>query len=149
MAFRMSRWRGDELRQVIREANQRRLRAAAIVVQNRAKQLLSVAGTGIRSAAGVVPTPGKSRAKRIYGAFPSAPGEPPHKQTGRLRGSVTHEQGALDGKDVVRIGTNVQYGRRLELGTRKMAPRPWLRRALAEMRGQIRAIFQKSINLPR
>ena len=73
----------------------------------------------------------------VYGANPSKPGEPPHKQRGRLLGSVAWEVAGLVG----RAGTNLLYGRWLEIGTRNMAARPWLRRALAECRDQIRAIL--------
>lgn len=83
---------------------------------------------------------GGPRGKTRYGAFPSAPGEPPHKQTGRLRASVAYEvdEGTLTG----RVGTNVDYGKYLELGTKRgIAPRPWLRRALAESYGKIQEIL--------
>jgi len=37
------------------------------------------------------------------------------------------------GRDIIgRVGTNVEYARYLELGTKKMAPRPYLRRAIEE-----------------
>ena len=61
---------------------------------------------------------------------PSAPGEPPHVDIGRLRASVTHEVEETLLGVVGRVGTNVEYGRYLELGTSKMMPRPWLRPAL-------------------
>ncbi len=113
-------------------AARRKLEASAVVVQNRAKVLVSVAGTGQGRDA-------KGKFARIYNANPSAPGDPPHKQTGRLRASIARE---VDGPAMVaRVGTNVIYGRYLELGTRFMAPRPWLRRALAESWGDIRRIF--------
>lgn len=127
------RWDGDAVQARIRAATARRIAAACILVTNRAKQLLSVAGTG----AG----PG---GKRHYGSNPSLPGEPPHKQFGHLRRSVTRE---LDAARLVgRVGTNLKYGRWLELGTAKIAARPWLRRALAECRAAIRAIFAAPLN---
>lgn len=63
---------------------------------------------------------------------PSRPGEPPHVDTGRLRASITHEgpQPSDTGNErEVRVGTNVNYGRFLEQGTRFIEPRPWLRPA--------------------
>lgn len=57
---------------------------------------------------------------------PSRPGEPPRVDMGRLRSSITHEIVGMVG----RVGTNVKYGRYLELGTSKMLPRPWLIPAL-------------------
>lgn len=50
------------------------------------------------------------------GDNPSAPGEPPKKQTGRLFKSIVQET-SLDGDEVVtRVGTNVEYARALEFG---------------------------------
>jgi phage gpG-like protein len=105
------------------------LTRAAIEVERRAKELLSVPGTAFATAKG-------EKGKRLDDQVRSKPGEPPRKQTGRLRGSVTYE---VDAKSMVaRVGTNVLYGKALELGTKKgLAPRPWLRRALFEMKGKV------------
>ncbi|QQS25153.1 MAG: HK97 gp10 family phage protein [Actinomycetota bacterium] len=65
----------------------------------------------------------------------SAPGQPPAVDTGRLRSSITHELGAKGPVLVARVGTNVTYAKHLELGTSKMRPRPFLRPALAKVRG--------------
>jgi len=84
-----------------------------------------------------------AKSRRVYGAHPSAPGEPPRKQTGRLRASVAYEvdEAAL----TARVGTNLDYGLYLELGTmRGLAPRPWLRRALAESQARINVILGTS-----
>lgn len=75
----------------------------------------------------------------------AARGEAPHVQTGRLRASVAWEVVGA----VVRIGTNVLYGRRLELGTRKMLARPWLRRALREVQERIQTILAAPIRGPK
>lgn len=99
------KWNGPQLQALIDAEMKRRLNAAGIVVSNHAKELVSVPGPA-----------------------PSAPGEPFHTQTGRGRGSIAWEVSGM----VCRIGTNVRYLRWLELGTSKVAARPWLRRALAE-----------------
>lgn len=130
----VTKWNGEQAEALIRRAFARNLHAAAIVVKGRAKVLLSTAGTGTTQGAG-----GKTR--RVYGANPSAPGEPPHKQTGRLRASVAHEVDA--GSLRARVGTNVTYGKFLELGTSKMAARPWLRRALNESRARVVALLAR------
>lgn len=125
-------WHGDEAMQHVRSRAVGFLTRAAIEVSRRAKELLSIAGTAVRSKT----TRGGRKGSRQYNANPSKPGEPPHKQTGRLRASVTHE---VDAKTLeARVGTNVEYGRYLELGTKRgLAPRPWLRRALAECQSRI------------
>lgn len=58
--------------------------------------------------------------------------------TGRLRNSVTH---AVD-VDSVYIGTNVEYGPYVELGTHKMAARPFLRPAAQDHTTQYRSILK-------
>lgn len=81
------------------------------------------------------------KGRNVYGAFPSRPGQPPRKQTGTLQRSVTYEVNPTT--MTARVGTNIKYGRYLEFGTRKMAARPWLRRSLDEMRGEIKAIMRR------
>jgi len=63
---------------------------------------------------------------KTTGRRPSAPGQPPAVQTGRLRNSVVH-QPATASTLVARAGTNLAYGKFLEFGTsRGIAPRPWV-----------------------
>jgi len=50
--------------------------------------------------------------------------------TGQLRRSITTEVEINDKNIVGRVGTNVKYAPYVELGTRKMSPRPYLRPAL-------------------
>lgn len=132
-------WRGDEAIDHCRRRAVQLITRAAIEVTRRAKELLSVAGTARRTRA----AKGRRKGSRVYGATRSAAGEPPRKQTGRLRASVTYEvdERALS----ARVGTNVEYGKHLELGTRRgIAPRPWLRRALAECRAKIAALLSQA-----
>ncbi|GBF05847.1 hypothetical protein DAERI_060107 [Deinococcus aerius] len=69
---------------------------------------------------------------RTYGRHvASAPGDPPAVDTGRLRQSMT----ALQIKrGHWRVGTNVEYAIYLEFGTRRIAPRPFFRPAVARLR---------------
>ncbi len=114
----------------------RRITRSAIVVSREAKKLISTPGTGKRAKSGR----GKRKGSTRYGLLRSKPGAPPLKQTGRLRSSVAHE---VVSDDMARVGTNVDYGKFLELGTRKMAARPWLVRSLDAMRPAIAAILTK------
>lgn len=76
-------------------------------------------------------------------AFPPAslPGEPPRVRTGQLTRGVDQEtfRGRASGGVffTARVGTNLKKGFWLEVGTRRMAPRPWLRPALDNKRNQI------------
>lgn len=67
----------------------------------------------------------------IYPAIPgrrgsphqaSAPGQAPQSDTGTLANSAKWER---DAQGYV-VGTSIKYGLWLEVGTSKMAPRPWL-----------------------
>lgn len=60
---------------------------------------------------------------------------------GTLRGSITH---ISDGKAAY-IGTNVKYGKYVELGTVKMAARPYLRPAAADHAGTYRNIVKDEL----
>ncbi len=135
----VKKWKGAEAKARIRAGVARNLAAAAITVKNHAKRLISTPGT--------IPLGGQTRdsrgkfLRRKYGSNPSEPGNPPHKQTGHLRRSVAHE--VDEASLTARVGTNVRYGRWLELGTAAMAARPWLRRALNEKLAEVRAILAK------
>lgn len=64
---------------------------------------------------------------------PSKPGDPPHVDTGHLSGRSIFWRMKADGSLAVEIGVNVKYGIWLELGTSKMAARPYLRSTFMEM----------------
>lgn len=71
---------------------------------------------------------------RATGPPGSAPGDGPGVVTGRLRGSITWRLGVDGGSPYVDVGTAVFYAPFLELGTRFMAPRPFLVPALEAAR---------------
>lgn len=131
-------WRGEQYRKALEARVTRSLHVATIAVESRAKDLLSVPGTAPRGPAGRDKS-GRFTKAKVYGAIRSRPGEPPRKQLGHLRRSVAREVVSLKG----RVGTNVKYGRWLELGTGRMAARPWLRRSLAERKDAIRMAFRR------
>ena len=65
------------------------------------------------------------------------------KRTGNLQNSITHQQ--EDEKTEV-IGTNVEYAPYVELGTRKMAARPYLRPALENHIREYEAVLSGEIS---
>jgi HK97 gp10 family phage protein len=116
-------WHGDELLKVLASEMEKRLAVVGEVVR----------GEAVRSL----------RRKK----FPpsSLPNTTPAWRTGHLFRSVQYEVGK--GQFTVRIGTNVRYGLYLEVGTSKMAPRPWLRPALEKSRKRIVGILAKPLPL--
>lgn len=61
--------------------------------------------------------------------------------TGRLRSSITHMTKPSD--DAVYVGTNVEYGPCVELGTVHMEARPFLKPAAADHADAYRAILRR------
>lgn len=80
----------------------------------------------------------ENAAKRIAtNVSPSEPGEGPGVITGRLRGSITWRLSQDAISPYVDVGTAVFYAPFLELGTRYMQPRPFLRPALEAAREDV------------
>lgn len=63
------------------------------------------------------------RGKRVHHVA-SAPGEAPAVDTGKLRGSVFVER---QSQTSAIVGVGAEYGAYLESGTRRIAPRPFMR----------------------
>ena len=117
----------DEIVKNIDKAKYEKLLAASEFARNRLIEKLS----GNRSGRTYL-VPGTST---TYTA--SAPGEAPASRTGQLRGSIEYEITT----DNAYIGTPLQYGAFLELGTNKAAPRPWLKPTLSENQKAIQDII--------
>lgn len=105
----------------------------AFNVENKAKRLLAMHGGGRvyttrfwRDKEGRLRIGGRRVPHQA-----SAPGQPPASDTGRLMASIHHQMVGAGQSVQAQIGSDVQYALYLELGTRYMAPRPFLRPALA------------------
>lgn len=61
--------------------------------------------------------------------------------TGRLRGSITHDVNNGEGK----VGTNVEYANFVEFGTIKQSPQPFLYPALEANRSRFTEIISEEI----
>lgn len=62
-----------------------------------------------------------------------------YKRTNRLRGSITAES---DGNSA-QVGTDTEYAPYVELGTYKMAARPFIKPAVEEHLDEYKAIFER------
>jgi HK97 gp10 family phage protein len=129
------RWYGDKVTNKFQRQVRRNVTDACLVVESTAKGLMGRGGRTESGEAG-------EKAQKIN-SYHSKPGEPPRVQTGTLRRSITHEIHPI--LPIGRVGTNVKYGKFLEFGTRRMAPRPWLRLALAKSRDKIKRIMGRKI----
>jgi HK97 gp10 family phage protein len=74
----------------------------------------------------------------------SDPGQFPHRETANLHDSVEYE---VDAQAVtLRWGTGVEYGLYLEMGTQKMAPRPWVQPTFDQKSEEVQQILEKGTN---
>lgn len=63
--------------------------------------------------------------------------------TGRLRNSITH---AVENEEqAVYIGTNVEYGKFIELGTSRMRAKPYLKPAASHHSAEYKAIAESAL----
>ena len=112
-------WHGDEVTKRVESACLDRVTKACLLVEAEAK----------------------SEMDRKYPPA-SQPGEIPAVRTGTLKRSITHDPPEIIRSLITgRVGTNLDYGLPLEIGTDKMAPRPWLRVALDKVKNAILALF--------
>ncbi len=90
------------------------------------------------------------------GQPPSKPGKPPHRLEGELIRSIKHATENTGKKVITRVGADVPYAARLELGfTGKdnkgrnisEAPRPFLRPAIYKHKQEIRDLIKGSLRL--
>lgn len=125
----MIRWHGEQFKKELRSLENRRVDAAARKLRDHIRQKVSRSQT--TSGAGV-----KKR-----GLDPSQPGEYPKIVLGHLRRNIAQEHD--DNLVTSRVGTNVKYGRFLEIGTSKMQRRPWLSRGLTEAAAAMRAVLKR------
>lgn len=118
------KWYGKEFKLIVDAQALATLEEACILVQDTAKESI-----------GKVPPP-------------SPPDHAPAAPTGTLKGRITHE---IDKSEMVgKVGTNLEYARRLELGFTGVdkigrhyaqAPRPYLRPALHKNEAIIKKMF--------
>lgn len=121
----------------------RNLRAALAAGKGGGRDALNIIGLeGVNKVRALLSIPGSGRVYRRRGVthVASAPGQPPAVDTGRLRSSYTYAVGSEAGQDFVAIGTSVDYAPPLEMGTRRMAPRPHLRPMALSLQGVISRI---------
>lgn len=72
----------------------------------------------------------------------SSPGQPPNKQSGVLWASIKKDNTGINRK-VIKVGTDEDYGVYLEIGTSKMASRPYMRNTFRENKSIIEKVFEK------
>ncbi|MBR9800553.1 hypothetical protein GYB59_02105 [bacterium] len=119
------------------------LKMATVFAHQQAQLMVNKPNTGVRVPVKRKTKGGNKRSRTVY-ANPSAPGEPPRKQTGWGQRNIVWEFD--DQKLIGRYGVrkNALYMYFLHIGTRFIAPRPWLLEALTNNLQMVTAILQAS-----
>lgn len=136
-------WHGNQVVKGMQAQARRNVAAAAIRLKSRIQTEISQAGT-LRYHPSTKRGKTSKSFKTIYNFTHSAPGNPPYKQTGHLRRSIAWEVvsiGVAAATVTGRVGTNLKYGRYLELGTKRMKRRPYIVITLRRNEAEIRAIL--------
>jgi hypothetical protein len=126
-------FRDREFTAALQQATADGLLAASTLLQTKCKIALNQSAGPTRVAV-KRRVPGGNRSSRTVYRSVSSPGEAPRKRTGFLQRNVLMEFDRTVPAGRVGVGRNAMYGLYLELGTRRMAPRPWLVRTLMENR---------------
>jgi phage gpG-like protein len=140
-------WHGEKVMKALRNDARTKVRKTILLVEKDIKMSMRLGG---RTESGMLEGKGSKRVDPVTGrkadrinTFRSKPGEVPRVQTGVLRRSITHEM--HDTLPIGRVGTNVEYSKWLEFGTRRMKPRPFIRPSLMRVIAPIRTIWSVPI----
>lgn len=126
------KWYGPKVIAKVEGKTEGVLDRGSIMIINKIKELMRKTKTGIN----------RSGKNRRFKTRSSASGEAPAVQTGLLRASIHW----LKPRPFMRlIGTNLAYGYFLEVGTSKMAARPYLRPAFKKESPKIAKMLRKVI----
>ncbi len=112
------------------------------MVERQAKLLMKKGGGKTLGKKGARGRSGKV-GKKIF--VSSKPGEPPRVRTGNLRASIKSAWDKQGTRSVAGPTLSAPYGKWLEFGTRRMAPRPYMQPALLFVVPRLPALFR---NMP-
>ena len=138
--WKITEWNADSVLTKASDINARAMEKAAYMVEKDVKVSLSKPGTGHTEVRYGGRTGKGNVSKRTVRV--SAPGKPPALDLGILRASIQHKViKKLLAVDGFILSSGVKYAVPLELGSYKMAPRPFLRPAVRRNRRKINKIF--------
>jgi hypothetical protein len=127
-------WRGKEFEQHLRNATAKGLQRATVFLHAESRRAVSKPNSGVKvrfkdqskEAKDQRKAAGRNKTSRTVYPSPSKPGEPPKLRTGFGARNVVMEfdKAAMAGR--VGVTANGMYMFYLEVGTRRIARRPWL-----------------------
>jgi hypothetical protein len=154
----VNEWHGDDMMRFMQRELEKRVTRACIYLTGEVKQVLSVPAPRKRvyvksivkdrkvtvtfNPASVTATPFNRTVNTLMyvATVPATPLAPPRKLSGNLRRKITWEVKTIGGEVRGRVGTNVIYGRKLELDPKN--PHQYLAPTLAKNLPQITRILK-------
>ncbi len=137
-------WYGDQAIERLQRAASQAVRRSAVLLQTRARLLASRPAGRIRRKR-ARQTKAGPRGSQYTEFVPSRPGQPPALRTGFGRRNILME--FFPDQLLARVGPAQQadYMAYLELGTKHISPRPWLRTAVEQSMQAIRAMMESAL----
>ena len=121
------------------------LERAIVFLHTQVLHALNVPNTGsrVKRVRGPLQGKGKRKTRGSYTVYanPSKPGEAPRKRTGFGQRNVRYSIDKKTGTGRVGVSVNAAYMAYLEVGTSKVAARPWLLATVKKFLPQIQAIL--------
>ena len=114
------KWRGDTFNHRLKDATAEGLQRATVFYHNACRRAVSAPNTGKSPRGG---------GARVY-PNASQPGKPPRLRTGFGRANILQEFSKDKMAGRVGVGRKAMYMFYLEIGTRRVARRPWLMKTL-------------------
>ena len=112
-----------------------------VTVTSNAKDALAALDGALDAALTAIGLAAETNAKEeITEVVYNTPPSPNYKRTGRLRNGISNMP--VPEESSVYVGTNVEYGAFVELGTSRMPPRPFIKPAATEHGEQYKSIMQ-------
>jgi HK97 gp10 family phage protein len=126
------KWYGQKVFTLATQANVEAMNKAALMVERDVKKSFTREGSGRLY----------KRGRKVHIA--SAPGEPPAIDTGALRASIQNKVSVKGINVIGEVGSDIPYSLYLEVGTTKMARRPYLMSTVRKDKTKIVNIFKRA-----
>lgn len=114
-----------------------------IEITDNSKEVLEALHSQLEIALEAIGQAAETNAKlEITSGVYDTPESPFYRRTGNLRNSISH---AAD-SDTAYVGTNIEYAPYVEMGTSKMAARPFLRPAVENYTSEYQALLERYLS---
>jgi len=141
-------YRGDQVYAALQRRVKDAVRRSAVLLHSRSQQLVNKPTQKVRKKRQRTTSKGKKGSQYTAHVGVSKPGEPPRTRTTHGREGIRFEL-ASDGLSAkVGPSRNAQYMAFLQLGTRHIAPRPWLTKAIDQTKPAIKTLLEAAMKEP-